>query len=61
MATITNKQIDNLLIIEGNIIGLEEVLQKAIDSNNLELINKVRHYLTFVRERLDSIINDIDR
>lgn len=61
MATITNKQVDNLLRIAGNLCALEETLQKAIDSNNLELIGKVQRYLTVVRERLLSAINDIDR
>ena len=61
MATITNKQIDNLLIIAGNFCGLEEVLAKAIESKDSEQIKRVQHYLTIVRERLISAINDIDR
>ena len=61
MKTMTRKQIHELCQILGNIDGLEIVLQKAIDSNNLELIGRVRAYLTDVKERLDSAINDIDR
>lgn len=61
MATITNKQIDNLLYIAGNLCGIEEVLQKAIDSKNSEQIQTVQRYLAVVRERLMSTINDIDR
>ena len=61
MKTITRKQIHELCQILGNISGLEIVLQKAIDSNNLELIGRVQAYLTVVKERLDSAIEDIDR
>lgn len=61
MTMIVNKQIDNLLYIAGNLCALEEVLQKAIESKNLEHIERVQRYLTVVRERLLSAINDIDR
>lgn len=61
MTMIVNKQIDNLLYIAGNLCALEETLQKAIESKNLEHIERVQRYLTVVRERLLSAINDIDR
>lgn len=61
MATITNKQIDNLLYIAGNLCALEDALQIAINSKNLENVELIRRHLAIVRERLMSTINDIDR
>lgn len=58
---ITKDQVNNLLLLAGNIWGLEEILAEAIKDENVEHIRFVQRNLASAKERLRAIIDDIER
>ena len=58
---ITKDQVDNLLLLAGNLWGFEEILADAIKDKNVENVRFVQRNLACAKERLRAIIDDIER
>ena len=58
---ITKDQVDNLLLLAGNLWGFEEILADAIKDKNVEHVRFVQRNLACAKERLRAIIDDIER
>ena len=58
---ITKDQVDNLLLLAGNLWGFEEILADAIKDKNVEHVRFVQRNLASAKKRLRAIIDDIER